>query len=79
VGDQDVVPAPLTSGSSTVLVSPNGAAAALLSRTGDRGWALSALPAGRPVAAALVGDRLYVATRPKAGAAATLYQARWPS
>jgi hypothetical protein len=79
VGDQDVVPAPVTSGSRTVLVSPNGAAAALLSRTGGGAWALSPGPAGLPVAAASVGDRLYVATRPQAGAAATLYQARWPS
>jgi hypothetical protein len=79
VGDQDVVPAPVTSGSRTVLVSPNGAAAALLSRTGGGAWALSPGPAGLPVAAASVGDRHYVATRPQAGAAATLYQARWPS
>ena len=79
VGDQDVVPAPVTSGSTTVLVSPNGATAALLSRAGGSAWAQSAGPAGRPVAAAMVGDRLYVATRPPAGGAATLYQARWPS
>jgi hypothetical protein len=79
VGDQDVVPAPVTSGSTTVLVSPNGATTALLSRAGGSAWAQSAGPAGRPVAAAMVGDRLYVATRPQAGGAATLYQARWPS
>lgn len=79
VGDQDVVPAPVTSGSTTVLVSPNGATAALLSRAGGSAWAQSPGPAGRPVAAALVGDRLYVATRASAGGAATLYQARWPS
>jgi hypothetical protein len=73
------VPAPVTSGSTTVLVSPNGATTALLSRAGGSAWAQSAGPAGRPVAAAMVGDRLYVATRPQAGGAATLYQARWPS
>ena len=79
VGDQDAVPAPVTSGSTTLLVSPNGATAALLSSAGASAWAPSSGPAGRPVAAALVGDRLYVATRPSAGGAATLYQARWPS
>ena len=79
VGDQDVVPAPVTSGSTTVLVSPNGATAALLSRAGGSAWAQSAGPSGRPAAAAMVGDRLYVATRPPGGGAATLYQARWPS
>jgi hypothetical protein len=31
-----------------------------------------------PVAAAVVGDQLYVATRLSAGAAATLFVARWP-
>ena len=79
VGDQDAVPAPVTSGSTTLLVSPNGATAALLSSAGGSAWASSSGPAGRPAAAALVGDRLYVATRPSAGGAATLYQARWPS
>jgi hypothetical protein len=78
VGDQDVVPAPLTTGGTTLVVSPNGATAALLSRAGTAGWATSAGPTGLPVAAALVGDRLYVATRPAAGAAATLFTTRWP-
>jgi len=78
VGDQDVVPAPLTAGGTTIIVSPNGASAALLSRAGTAGWATSTGPSGLPVSAALVGDRLYVATRPTAGAAATLFTTRWP-
>ena len=43
-----------------------------------RAGSTSAGPTGLPVAAALVGDRLYVATRPTAGAAANLFVARWP-
>jgi hypothetical protein len=81
VGDQDIVPAPMAAGSTTLLVSPNGATAALLSGSGSADgaeWALSEGPTGLPVAAAVVDDRLYVATRPKAGAAATLFVARWP-
>lgn len=77
VGDQDVVPAPLTAGGTSLVVSPNGATAALLSRAATAEWATSAGPTGLPVAAALVGDRLYVATRPTAGAAATLFTTRW--
>ena len=79
VGDQDVVPAPLTAGGTSLVVSPNGATAALLSRAATAEWATSAGPTGLPVAAALVGDRLYVATRPTAGAAATLFTTRWTS
>ena len=78
VGDQDIVPAPLTTSGATVVVSPNGATAVVLSRAGAAAWATSAGPSGLPVAAALVGDRLYVATRPAAGAAATLFTTRWP-
>jgi hypothetical protein len=71
----------MAAGSTTLLVSPNGATAALLSGSGSADgaeWALSEGPTGLPVAAAVVDDRLYVATRPKAGAAATLFVARWP-
>ena len=78
VGDQDVVPAPVMARSTSVIASPNGATAAVLSRSDTTPWAVSAGPAGLPVAAALVGDRLYVATRPAAGAAATLFVNRWP-
>jgi hypothetical protein len=79
VGDQDVVPAPLVTGGTTLVVSPSGATAAVLSRAGTAPWATSAGPSGLPVAAALVGSRLYVATRPTAGAAATLFMTSWPS
>ena len=77
VGDQDVVPAPVIARSTSVITSPNGAAAAVLSRSDTGSWAVSPGPAGLPVAAALVGDHLYVATRPAAGAAATLFVSRW--
>ncbi|HVD63913.1 MAG TPA: hypothetical protein VNC14_06440 [Lapillicoccus sp.] len=77
VGDQDVLPAPVIARSTSVITSPNGATAAVLSRSDTGSWAVSPGPAGLPVAAALVGDRLYVATRPAAGAAATLFVSRW--
>jgi hypothetical protein len=77
VGDQDVVPAPVIAGSTSIIPSPNGATVAVLSRSDTGSWLMSAGPAGLPVAAAAVGDRLYVATRPAPGAAATLFVARW--
>ncbi len=77
VGDQDVIPAPVIARSFSLIASPNGATAAVLSRSETGSWAVSAGPAGLPIAAALVGDRLYVATRPAPGAAATLFVARW--
>lgn len=77
VGDQDPVPAPLRAGATTLVVSPAGAGTAVVSGT-DAGWAQSAGPSGRPVAAALVGRRLYVATRQQAGGPASLWSATWP-
>jgi hypothetical protein len=77
VGDQDVVPAPVIARVSSVIVSPNGPTATVLSRSDTGSWVASAGPAGLPIATALVGDRIYVATRPAPGAAATLFVARW--
>ena len=77
VGDQDVVPAPVIARITSVIVSPNGPSAAVLSRSDTGSWVASAGPAGLPIATALVGDRIYVATRPAPGAAATLFVARW--
>ena len=77
VGDQDVIPRPMSAGPHTLVVSPAAGQSVVLSSTAV-GWATSAGPTGLPVAAALVGDRLYVATRPTAGAAANLFVARWP-
>ncbi len=76
VGDQDVIPRPMGTGSGTTVVSPSDTGTVVLSGTVG-GWALSTGPTGQPVGAALVGDRLYVATRPQAGAPATLFVARW--
>ena len=64
-------------GNGTVVVSPSSTGTVVLT-SGVEGWAISDGPTGRPVGAALVGDRLYVATRPTAGAAANLFVARWP-
>lgn len=77
VGDQDVIPRPMTAGSHFLVVSPAAGQVAVLSNAAQR-WATSSGPTGLPVAAALVGERLYVATRPAAGAAASLFVARWP-
>jgi hypothetical protein len=77
VGDQDVVPAPVIARISSVIVSPNGPTATVLSRSDTGSWVASAGPAGLPIATALVGDRIYVATRPAPVAAATLFVARW--
>ncbi len=78
VGDQDVVPRPMAAGShGTVVVSPSSTGSVVLTSAVE-GWATSAGPTGLPVAAALVGDRLYVAARPTAGATASLFVARWP-
>jgi hypothetical protein len=77
VGDQDVVPAPVIARVSSVIVSPNGPTATVLSRSDTGSWVASPGPAGLPIATALVGDRIYVATRPAPGAAATLFVARW--
>jgi hypothetical protein len=77
VGDQDVVPAPVIARISSVIVSPNGPTATVLSRSDTGSWVASAGPAGLPITTALVGDRIYVATRPAPGAAATLFVARW--
>lgn len=77
VGDQDVVPTPVIASSTSLITSPNGATVAVLSGSDTGFWVVSGGPAGLPVAAALVGDRLYVATRPAPGAAATLFAARW--
>lgn len=79
VGDQDPVPAPLHAGGVTLVVSPSGTGTAVVSGVDAGGaWALSAGPAGRPVAAALVGRRLYVATRQQPGGPTTLWSATWP-
>ncbi len=78
VGDQDVIPGPIGNGGpDTVVVSPSAKGTVVLSSAAE-GWATSAGPTGQPVAAARVGDRLYVATRSAAGAPAALYAARWP-
>jgi hypothetical protein len=77
VGDQDVVPTPVIASSTSLITSPSGATVAVLSGSDTGFWVVSGGPAGLPVAAALVGDRLYVATRPAPGAAATLFAARW--
>ncbi|HEY7812877.1 MAG TPA: hypothetical protein VIC62_06535 [Nakamurella sp.] len=78
VGDQDVIPRPMAAGGNgTVVVSPSSTGTVVLT-SGVEGWAISDGPTGRPVGAALVGDRLYVATRPTAGATANLVVARWP-
>jgi hypothetical protein len=91
VGDQDPLPAPLGAGATTIVVSPGGAGTSVVTgpapaaSSGAPGgsaaasaWRVSAGPSGRPVAAALVGDRLYVATRPESGGPASLWSARWP-
>ena len=75
VGDQDVVPRPMISGPTLVVVSPSGDRTVVVTNALE-GWAASVGPTGLPVAAALVGNRLYVATRPAPGADATLYVAR---
>src|SRR6478609_3208583 len=77
VGDQDVIPRPMSAGPVSLVVSPSAGQSVVLSSAAE-GWVTSAGPTGLPVAAALVGDRLYVATRPTAGAAANLFVARWP-
>ena len=77
VGDQDVIPRPMSAGPHSLVVSPSAGQSVVLSNAAES-WATSAGPTGLPVAAALVGDRLYVATRPTAGATANLFVARWP-
>ena len=80
VGDQDPVPAPLAAARATLVVSPSGTGTAVLAGAplgGDVPWTTSAGPAGRPLAAALVGDRLYVATRQQAGGPTSLWSATW--
>ena len=77
VGDQDVVPRPMSAGPYSLVVSPAAGQSVVLSNTAES-WALSGGPTGLPIAAALVGDRLYVATRPSIGAPASLFVARWP-
>jgi hypothetical protein len=77
VGDQDVVPRPIVVGPTTLVVSPAGGRTAVVGNAAE-GWVTMAGPAGQPAAAALVGDRLYVTTRPSAGAPANLYSTRWP-
>jgi hypothetical protein len=77
VGDQDVIPRPMPAGPHSLVVSPSSGRSVVLSNAAQ-GWAVSAGPTGLPVAAALVGERLYVATRPAAGATASLFVARWP-
>ena len=76
VGEQDGIPRPMGTGPGTTVVSPSATGTVVLSGAVE-GWAISTGPTGQPVAAALVGDRLYVATRPQAGAPATLFVARW--
>jgi hypothetical protein len=83
VGNEDRVPAPLVAGSTVVVVSPTAAGTAVVSGTTDpvaagTTWAQSAGPSGRPVAAALVAGRLYVATQEQAGAPTSLWSAPWP-
>jgi hypothetical protein len=77
VGDQDVIPRPIGVAPDAMVVSPSAQGTVVVSSTGER-WASSAGPPGAPVAAARVGDRLYVATRPAPGAVVTLSAARWP-
>ncbi len=77
VGDQDVIPRPMSAGPHSLVVSPAAGQSVVLSNTAAS-WALSGGPTGLPMAAALVGDRLYVATRPTIGAPASLFVARWP-
>jgi hypothetical protein len=77
VGDQDVIPRPMSAGPHSLVVSPSAGQSVVLSNAVE-GWATSAGPTGLPVAAALVGDRLYVATRPTAGTTSSLFVARWP-
>ncbi|MEO7236397.1 MAG: hypothetical protein ABIW80_13630 [Lapillicoccus sp.] len=80
VGDQDPVPAPLVAGSTSLVVSPSGAGTTVLTGAplgGDGPWRTSAGPGGRPLAAAMVGDRLYVATRQQPGGPTSLWSARW--
>ena len=77
VGDQDVIPRPMGAGAHPVVVSPAAGQTVVLSTTAES-WARSQGPTGLPVAAALVGDRLYVATRATVGAPASLFVARWP-
>ncbi len=80
VGDQDPVPAPLATGSATLVVSPSETGTTVLAGTllgADAPWRTSAGPGGRPLAAALVGDRLYVATRQQPGGPTALWSARW--
>jgi len=67
----------MSAGPHSLVVSPSAGQSVVLSSAAE-GWVTSAGPTGLPVAAALVGDRLYVATRPTAGAAANLFVARWP-
>lgn len=78
VDDEQAVPAPMLSGSHTLIVTPGGAGTAVVSRSaGSSGpsgrWSASAGPHGTPVAAAVVGDRLYVATEEQKGGPATLW------
>ena len=76
-GTRTSCPRPMSAGPHSLVVSPSAGQSVVLSSAAE-GWATSAGPTGLPVAAALVGDRLYVATRPTAGAAANLFVARWP-
>ncbi len=79
VGDQDPLPAPLSVGVSTLVVSPADTGTVVVSGRADGGaWTASSGPGGRPVAAAVVGQRLYAATRSTAGGPVTLWSATWP-
>ena len=62
-------------GPGATVVSPSAEGTVVLSSAAE-GWSTSPGPTGQPVAAALVGDRLYVATRPQAGAPVTLFVTR---
>ncbi len=73
VGDNDSMPAPLVVHGHDVQLVADGGQVVALTRE-DSGWRRSAGPAGRPVEAALVGERLYVVVAGTAGTPATLWQ-----
>lgn len=75
VSDDDPIPAPLELGGRLVIVAPGAASAEVLTRSGTTGpgWQVATGPPGRPVRAVVVGDRLYVTSRPDARSVSHLW------